>query len=469
MAKISRSQQIISEIELFLDAGKYEDAKVLLSFLDYNPLDRESRLTLLRINVTLDGPIAHKDEIDQVCDLPDLSDREKEIIKKILLLASKSTDEQNCRVRSPAYPLNQPPGQGASLQVIERQLREKVELLQDRESALATIRKQLAELSASKDQAVQSLEDTLKQNTELLRTKEAALIAIEKRLGETIRSLENQLSERENLLESRDADVHAIESKVSQLTAQLAELGLAKERDGNLLREEISQKSELLQAKDSVLKNLQEQFAEQIHALETQLGEKQNLLETRDTELDSLMAKLSELIQERNELVSEREKSDRWAQEEPRERAALLQAMEAATAEAQEQMRKKIQSFERQLAEKQKLVESTKTELAELRNHIHVLRDRLAEVEGTNVWAETSLYEARNSAGLAQSAGQTVLESLSVNWRKIARPFPSRKIIPSPSDMTLSGTGRVACSRHGISCGNQSLFRICYLWPPLGC
>jgi hypothetical protein len=66
MAKISRYQQIFSEIELFLNAGRYEDAKVLLRFLDDRPLDRESSLRLLLINVTLDGPRPYKDEIDKL-------------------------------------------------------------------------------------------------------------------------------------------------------------------------------------------------------------------------------------------------------------------------------------------------------------------------------------------------------------------------------------------------------------------
>src|SRR6266545_1448565 len=128
MAKISRYQQIFSEIELFLNAGRYEDAKVLLSFLDDRPLDRESRLRLLLINVTLDGAIPYKDEIDKLHGLLHPNDREKEIVGKILLLASKSAEEEDRREHPRAYLLDQPLGEPIPPQAFASQLREKAKL-----------------------------------------------------------------------------------------------------------------------------------------------------------------------------------------------------------------------------------------------------------------------------------------------------------------------------------------------------
>src|SRR2546422_10536725 len=97
MAKISRYQQIFSEIELFLNAGRYEDAKVLLRFLDDRPLDRASNLRLILINVTLDGAIPYKEEIDKLHGLLNPNNLEKEIIGEIFLLASKSAEEEGRR------------------------------------------------------------------------------------------------------------------------------------------------------------------------------------------------------------------------------------------------------------------------------------------------------------------------------------------------------------------------------------
>jgi myosin heavy subunit len=225
-----------------------------LRFLDDRPLDRESRLRLLLINVTLDGAIPYKDEINKLHGLLNPNDLEKEIIGEILLLASKSAEEEGRREQPRAYLLNPPLEEPIPPQAFESQLGEKAKLPQDRESELLTVKKQLAELSASRDRAVRSLEETVKQNTELLRTKQAALNALENRFSETSRSLENQLSEKQDLLESREKDLKEIGSKVNQLNAQLAELGRAKDQDGRLLREELTQKTALLQVRDAEIK-----------------------------------------------------------------------------------------------------------------------------------------------------------------------------------------------------------------------
>src|SRR5262245_46208731 len=89
---MSRAQQIFSEIEFFLDSGRFDDAKILLGFLDPQPLDRESQLYLLLINTKLDGPSRHKKEIDRLTGLPSPTELEKQIIRKILELQSNATE-----------------------------------------------------------------------------------------------------------------------------------------------------------------------------------------------------------------------------------------------------------------------------------------------------------------------------------------------------------------------------------------
>jgi hypothetical protein len=437
MTTISRSKQILSEIDLLLDAGKYEDAKVLLSFLDAHRLDHESWLHLLLINVTLDGAIPYKDEIDGLRSLLDPSDVEKEIIRKIFLLASKPAEEER-RDQRRADPVNQMPEQPDSLRAVESQLPDKVKLLQDRDSELLTLKKQLAELSASKEEIVRSLEETVVQNEEL-RTKEAALNALENRFTETIRFLENQLSEKEKFLESREANLKALAYRVNQLNTQLAELDRAKDEDGRLFREELAQKSDILRLRDSVIKKLEERFAKQIRVLECQLGDEQNLLEIRDRELNSLMAKVSELIQERADLAAEREKSDRLLQEALREKAALLHANESSTREVEE-MRAKIRSFERELAEKQELVENSGTAVAELRRQIHVLTKRSREVAAAKLRAETLLHEERIRASQVHSAADST-------HKRFADEPPDDQV-PSPEP---TNTASIDCKSSGPS------------------
>jgi hypothetical protein len=94
MTEIARSQLDFSEIELLLSEGKYEEARVLLSrCLEQDPLDRESRLYLLLVGVTLNGPIAYEDDIDRLRDLVDLSETEKEIVRRIFVLGFEAAEK----------------------------------------------------------------------------------------------------------------------------------------------------------------------------------------------------------------------------------------------------------------------------------------------------------------------------------------------------------------------------------------
>ncbi|HVO91976.1 MAG TPA: hypothetical protein VMT22_04000 [Terriglobales bacterium] len=289
------------------------------------------------------------------------------------------------------------------LKDFERQLRQQADLIQERESELVVVKKQLADLNAVKDQTIQSLQATLTQHTESLQSKEAALQVLESRSTEKIRSLEAQLGERDEMLAGREAELKAIGAKLSKLTAQLAEFGRAKDQDARLLREDLRQKNELLRVKESALKKIDERFNGQLRALENQLAEKANLLESRDAEIDALMTKISALTQERAELASERDKSDRLLQDELREKSALLQAKESSIGEVEEQLTAKIQSLEHQIAEKQQLLESSGAELSELRSQIYMLTERMGELEGAKFRAESQLQEERNRARQARS------------------------------------------------------------------
>jgi hypothetical protein len=94
MIESACSQQNSYEIEPLLNEGKYEEARVLLSCsLEQDPSDRESRLYLLLVNVMLNGPIAYENDIDKLRDLVDLSNTEKEIVRRIFVLGFEAADK----------------------------------------------------------------------------------------------------------------------------------------------------------------------------------------------------------------------------------------------------------------------------------------------------------------------------------------------------------------------------------------
>ena len=74
-------------------------------------------------------------------------------------------------------------------------------------------------------------------------------------------------------------------------------------------------------------------------SLESQLSQKQELLAARDTELDALMMKVSELTQRLSEMGAEQDRSDRLLQEELREKTALLQSRESSIDELEDQLK----------------------------------------------------------------------------------------------------------------------------------
>ena len=116
MTDIARSQQVFSQIEFCLKEAKYEYAEALLfELLNQNPSDRESKLYLLLVNVTREGPVLYEEDIDQLRNLSNLNDREKEIVRRLLVLGFKSAKKEGredqilaCQQLLTRLQLNQP-------------------------------------------------------------------------------------------------------------------------------------------------------------------------------------------------------------------------------------------------------------------------------------------------------------------------------------------------------------------------
>ena len=264
LAKISKTQRILAEVEYLIEAGKYEDAKILATFVDYDESDRESRLHLLLINATLGGPELYQEEIAQLANLSKPSAKEKALVEKILRLTRSSRETTARDFAPPPNSREQKFEPAAARGNFAGVANREVAVHRDeREKELGELKKRLAELSDAKNHAVQALQDTIKQDSELLQAKESALNTAQQRHQETVRSLEKQLREKEQLLQS-GGESQAIGSEVDRLTAELNELARGKDQDIGLLRSELAQQTELSRTKDEVIKKLKARFAEQI-------------------------------------------------------------------------------------------------------------------------------------------------------------------------------------------------------------
>lgn len=294
--------------------------------------------------------------------------------------------------------------QTAKLRDIERQLLEKNSLLQARDSELQDFKRQLGELTSSTEQAMNALQEDARRKSALLEEKERAFRSLEERLTAKVKTLESELTDHRETLRTRERELQTVVSKARQLSEQVGALGTSKDQEANALRDELKRSKELLQARDAALKAAADRFAEDRRSLEAQVREKQRIAETRDAEIDGLMAKVAELTQNLAEVGAQRERSDRLFQEQLREKTALLETGESAAEEAEKRMVAKLQSLERQLEEKHRLLENSGAELAELRNQIQLITQRLGETESAKARAESALQEERLRASQVSSA-----------------------------------------------------------------
>ncbi|HEX9787733.1 MAG TPA: hypothetical protein VGB09_06885, partial [Candidatus Binatia bacterium] len=125
------------------------------------------------------------------------------------------------------------------------------------------------------------------------------------------------------------------------------------------------------------------------------------LLETRDGEVDALMSKVGELTHKLSEAAAERERTARLLQEELREKTVLLQSQESSIGELEIGFTGRVDALERQIAEKQKLLEASDAKLTEFRAQMETLRDRLEDAEAARLNLESLLQEQRGKTDQA--------------------------------------------------------------------
>ena len=175
-----------------------------------------------------------------------------------------------------------------TVQALESELSQKQELLQTRnrelkaaKSKVNTLRERLAAMGSANKQTENVLQQQLKQKTELLQSKDAAMKELQESFGAKVQALDGQLKEKEKLLKDRDAQLEALRSEANSRTESSSE----KERAKSLLLHELQNRTELLQAKDAIVKELEERLNTTVHALEDARSATERLVQQRDAEL----------------------------------------------------------------------------------------------------------------------------------------------------------------------------------------
>jgi chromosome segregation ATPase len=308
---------------------------------------------------------------------------------------------------------------------LENQLREKEELLQSRDGELKALRSQVttltdppSEMVSAKTEVESMVREELKRMTELLEAKDSTITELENSLSgkqqllqnrskeldglkskadvlteqltdfrlakeraenvlqqelkktkvlqakdSIITGLENNLIVTQELLQSRSQELDALKSKVNTLTDQLTDLRLAKERAENVLQQELK-KIKALQAKDSIVTELENSSSGRVHALESELSEKQELLQARNGELKTARSKVNTMRERLAALGTAKKQTENVLQQQLKKKTELLQSKDAAMKDLQESLNTRIHALEGQVKEKEKLLQERDAEFA---------------------------------------------------------------------------------------------------------
>ncbi len=211
-------------------------------------------------------------------------------------------------------------GLSGTVHTLERELSAKQELLQTRsgelkaaKSKVNTLRERLSALGSTKKQTESALQQQLKKKTELLQSKEAAMKELQESLNARVHALEEQLKD-------RDAKLEALGSEANNA----AESGSAREQAKSLLLQELQNRTELLQTKDAIVKELEERLNATVHALENVQRELEKLEKQRD----------ASLLDPRTEIAPAKEQAEGWLRSERKGMNSKLLELGAVKARA---------------------------------------------------------------------------------------------------------------------------------------
>jgi chromosome segregation ATPase len=265
-----------------------------------------------------------------------------------------------------------------------------------RDGELRVFSNRLVRLEVAKAELETLLQDSMWKEKHARTAKDAAMKDLEASLSRLVVA-ERQLAENEHLLQRRDGELGALRTQVTALSARPDETASASVREQSALRDELRKQSDLLEAKDADIKQLEKTLSGKARALETQLNVKEKLLKERDIELEALRSQLTKTGTAKTQAES-------FLAEELRKEQKALQAKDSAIKELEKNLSAKVHALTVKLTEKQELLQVRNTETEALRAEANGLTGQLAEATAAKARAENLLQqELRKKTELLQS------------------------------------------------------------------
>jgi chromosome segregation ATPase len=241
----------------------------------------------------------------------------------------------------------------------------------------------LVEAEVAKAELESALQDSLWKEKHARGAKDTAMKDLEATVGKLMVA-EHQLIESNQLVNIRDKELNTLRSQVNILADQPGASGSVQQQQE--LRDELRLKTELLQAKDAAVGELEKNLNGKVHALETQLITKEQSLKEYDNEIKTLQ-------QELNKTRAARTQAENLLAEELKKEKQGLQAKDSAIKELERNLAGKIRTLTTQLGEKQDLLQSRSLELEALKAEVNTLTKAEAEAASARDRAENVLQQ----------------------------------------------------------------------------
>ncbi len=288
-----------------------------------------------------------------------------------------------------------------SLQGLRNSLAEKDVLLQVRDNELATVKSEvraislrLTEMSAAKVRVEETLHEELKRTKQQLEAEKDGQRKIVEHHEKQVQSLSAELARREALLQQSGTQIETLKRETENFAASLKQLSAAKEQSEGSLWERLKKHEADWQVEIRARRELEQRHASELQALNTRLGEKTELLSEHEREVKALQSQLGSLTEQLAKVGSAKERAATLLQEKLRAEKAGLQANDSAVRELEETFRAKIESLEKQLADKQAIVGERDAAVTALKSELAELDRKVRDITSARQHAESLFEEA---------------------------------------------------------------------------
>ena len=307
------------------------------------------------------------------------------------------------------------------IRALEAQATDRERVLKGRESDLANVRHQLAELNAGKQNAERAFQEQLEQAERDRQDAAGVAKELEQRLTTSIQALKSELEEKGLLIQVRDGEINSLQSEIKVVAARLNEKADARGQAEELLRDQLQQEKQRNEKTDSAMRELQERFNKDEKNWEKQLSQLRDTLHGRDGELKLVKNQVTSLTGQLREAVAAKVHVEESLNEHLRRDTLQRENRDGAIRELEERYGNELKALGAQLGEKDESLKIRDSELAALRNQVKSLAEQLSKVESAKERAAALLQDKIKNEKQLKASSDSAQRELEENYKaKIA-------------------------------------------------